>query len=72
MCGWFYLWVLQYKYYTSPYVFFIDMISREMDFWKTIEMPLKYVQTAAVLEIVHSMIGIVRSPVLTTALQGDS
>ena len=48
------------------------MISREMDFWKTIEMPLKYVQTAAVLEIVHSMIGIVRSPVLTTALQGDS
>ncbi|KNB45488.1 hypothetical protein JH06_3577 [Blastocystis sp. subtype 4] len=59
MCGWMYLWFLQYKYYTSP----------AMDFWKTIEMPLKYVQTMAILEIIHSMLRIVRSPVLTTTLQ---
>ena len=71
MCGWMYLWFLQYKYYTSPYVFSIDLTSRAMDFWKTIEMPLKYVQTMAILEIIHSMLRIVRSPVLTSTLQGD-
>lgn len=31
---------------------------------------LNIVQTAAVLEIVHSMLRLVRSPVMTTALQG--
>lgn len=31
--------------------------------------PLKVVQTAAVLEVVHSLTGVVRSPVFTTAIQ---
>lgn len=41
-----------------------------MDFWTTIEKTLKFSQTAALLEIVHSMLGLVRSPVMTTTLQG--
>eukprot|EP00951_Prasinocladus_malaysianus_P037525 scaffold403922_cov50-Prasinocladus_malaysianus.AAC.1 len=32
-------------------------------------MPLKIVQTAALLEVVHSAVGLVRSPVLITAMQ---
>ena len=59
MLGWFYLWVLQYQFYTTG----------SGDFWALIGEPLKWVQTAAVLEIVHSMLGLVRSPVMTTALQ---
>ncbi|CBK21267.2 uncharacterized protein [Blastocystis hominis] len=59
MLGWFYLWVLQYQFYTTG----------SGDFWGLIGTPLKWVQTAAVLEIVHSMLGLVRSPVMTTALQ---
>ncbi len=35
-----------------------------------VEMPLKVVQTAAVLEIVHSALGLVKSPVGTTFIQG--
>jgi len=33
---------------------------------------LTYVQTAALLEIVHSMVGLVRSPVVTTSMQVSS
>ena len=36
-----------------------------------IEQPLKIVQTTALLEIVHSLLGLVRSPVATTAIQGE-
>jgi hypothetical protein len=35
-------------------------------------MPLKIVQTAAVLEVVHSMIGLVSSPWQTALMQGMS
>lgn len=35
-----------------------------------IEEPLKLVQTAALLEVLHSAVGLVRSPVATTAIQG--
>jgi very-long-chain (3R)-3-hydroxyacyl-CoA dehydratase len=38
-------------------------------FWADVEWPLKYVQTAAVLEILHSMVGMVKSPWFTTLLQ---
>jgi hypothetical protein len=31
-----------------------------------VEVPLKIAQTAAVLEVVHSILGIVRSPVMIT------
>lgn len=47
-------------------------LSRTTLFWDSIGTALKAVQTAAVMEIVHSMMGIVRSPVMTTALQGLS
>ena len=38
--------------------------------WEDCNFILKIVQTAAVMEIVHSMVGFVRSPVFTTFLQG--
>ena len=70
MLGWFYLWVLQYRYYSSELQRNCRLIDRGGDFWALIGTPLKWVQTAAVLEIVHSMLGIVRSPAMTTALEG--
>eukprot|EP00605_Chrysophyceae_sp_TOSAG23-4_P000900 GSChrysophyteH1.ASY1.ANO1.991.1 assembled CDS len=39
------------------------------DLWISLQDPLTYVQTAAVMEIVHSMVGLVRSPVMTVFLQ---
>ena len=40
--------------------------------YAVVEQPLKVVQTVALLEILHSALGIVRSPVFTTVLQGAS
>lgn len=37
--------------------------------WQEVELPLKVVQTAAVMEVLHSMVGLVRSPVSITAIQ---
>ena len=37
--------------------------------YKDIEGPLKIVQSAAILEVVHAALGLVRSPVVTTAIQ---
>lgn len=37
--------------------------------WKAVELPLKVVQTAAVLEVLHSALRIVKSPVMVTAMQ---
>lgn len=37
--------------------------------WKAIEGPLKLTQTAALLEVLHSLLGVVRAPVMTTAMQ---
>ncbi|KAI3438939.1 hypothetical protein D9Q98_001353 [Chlorella vulgaris] len=37
--------------------------------WQAVEVPLKVAQTAAVLEVVHSAAGLVRSPVAITATQ---
>ncbi|KAG2443040.1 hypothetical protein HYH02_009455 [Chlamydomonas schloesseri] len=42
------------------------------DLWQVVEMPLKVSQTAALLEVVHSAIGLVRSPVMITAMQVSS
>ncbi|KAK9865648.1 hypothetical protein WJX84_005995 [Apatococcus fuscideae] len=36
--------------------------------WEVVEIPLKVFQTAALLEIFHSLFGIVRAPLLTSAL----
>ena len=58
---------------TTPHrkcALFVFHPSEPMDFWSTIEKTLKFSQTAAILEIVHSMLGLVRSPVMTTTLQG--
>ena len=42
------------------------------DVWRAVEAPLKLAQTAAVMEVVHSALGLVRSPVAITgaALRG--
>lgn len=39
------------------------------ELWKDVELPLKIAQTAAVLEIVHSLTGVVKSPIMTTLMQ---
>ena len=38
--------------------------------WSIVEMPLKVVQTAAALEILHALLGWVRSGVFTAFVQG--
>jgi very-long-chain (3R)-3-hydroxyacyl-CoA dehydratase len=37
--------------------------------WKDAEGPLKLAQTAALLEVLHSLLGVVRAPIMTTAMQ---
>uniref|UniRef100_A0A183C0U8 Very-long-chain (3R)-3-hydroxyacyl-CoA dehydratase n=1 Tax=Globodera pallida TaxID=36090 RepID=A0A183C0U8_GLOPA len=39
------------------------------ELYKNVELQLKIFQTAAILEIVHSLVGLVRSPVFTTVVQ---
>lgn len=39
------------------------------DIWTDVELPLKIVQTAACLEVLHSMIGLVKSPWVTALMQ---
>lgn len=39
------------------------------DIWNKIELPLKIAQTAAIVEVLHSAVGLVRSPVFITAIQ---
>ena len=40
------------------------------DFWEYVATPLKIVQTTALLEILHSMLCLVRSHFMNTALPG--
>jgi very-long-chain (3R)-3-hydroxyacyl-CoA dehydratase len=37
--------------------------------WESCELPLKISQTIAIMEVLHAMVGIVRSPVMITATQ---
>lgn len=37
--------------------------------WKAVEGPLKLTQTAALLEVLHSLLGVVRAPIMTTVMQ---
>ncbi|CAD7701272.1 unnamed protein product, partial [Ostreobium quekettii] len=37
--------------------------------WEVLQQPLKIFQTAALMEVLHSAFGLVRSPVMVTALQ---
>ena len=39
------------------------------EFWPVLKNPLTYVQTAALMEVVHSLIGVVPSPVFTVFMQ---
>lgn len=39
------------------------------DLYSSVELLVQIFQTAAILEIVHSLVGVVRSPVATTAMQ---
>jgi very-long-chain (3R)-3-hydroxyacyl-CoA dehydratase len=48
--------------------YFVDNASPS-EFYARVESPLKIVQSAAALEVLHALVGLVRSPVLTTALQ---
>ncbi|DBB16231.1 TPA: hypothetical protein ACH3X3_014555 [Trebouxia sp. C0006] len=64
VCGW-------------AYVLFLCLIERYnggdlWQVWKAIETPLKLTQTAALLEVAHSVLGVVRAPVMTTVLQVTS
>eukprot|EP00455_Lapot_gusevi_P016727 TRINITY_DN186_c0_g1_i1.p1 TRINITY_DN186_c0_g1~~TRINITY_DN186_c0_g1_i1.p1 ORF type:complete len:218 (-),score=31.74 TRINITY_DN186_c0_g1_i1:82-735(-) len=40
--------------------------------WERIELPLKVSQTAAIMEVFHSLFGLVRSPIATTVMQVSS
>lgn len=40
--------------------------------YAAVELPLKYAQTAAILEVAHAALGIARSPVVVTAMQVSS
>ena len=42
---------------------------KHANLWKELNLEIKYVQTAAVLEIVHALIGCVRSPISRTLPQ---
>jgi very-long-chain (3R)-3-hydroxyacyl-CoA dehydratase len=48
--------------------YFVDNASPS-EFYARVESPLTIVQSAAALEVLHALVGVVRSPVLTTALQ---
>ena len=52
-------------FYTSLY-----MVINGTRTWHVIQIPLKIAQSAAILEIAHSAFGLVRSPVITTFMQG--
>ncbi|KAF5835920.1 tyrosine phosphatase-like protein [Dunaliella salina] len=57
------------------YVLYITLLitcmknGSSQDVYQEVEIPLKLVQTAAVLEVLHSAVGLVRSPVAITAMQ---
>ena len=68
--GWSYLWFLQISYYVNKFdSLSIALISRYDNFWELISPPLKFIQTSAVVEVLHALLGIVRSPVLPTTVQ---
>ncbi len=51
--------------------FYLNVLSSSIEtLYNDVELNLKIVQTAAVLEIIHAAIGFVKSPVATTAMQG--
>uniref|UniRef100_A0A061S9R7 Very-long-chain (3R)-3-hydroxyacyl-CoA dehydratase n=2 Tax=Tetraselmis sp. GSL018 TaxID=582737 RepID=A0A061S9R7_9CHLO len=59
-CGWF------YTLYVASKTYFSDGLS---SVYPATELPLKVVQTAALMEVLHSFFGLVRSPVFVTGMQ---
>lgn len=59
--GWGYVLYLTYKTVLEG--------GNTQDVWQAVELPLKVSQTAAIMEVVHSAVGLVRSPVGITAMQ---
>eukprot|EP01035_Chromulina_nebulosa_P039453 gene39453-53343_t len=52
------------------YICVIHIANNSIDsLWSDVEIPLKVVQTAAVIEIFHSIVGLVKSPWVTTFMQ---
>jgi very-long-chain (3R)-3-hydroxyacyl-CoA dehydratase len=51
--------------------FLVNGFNHPERLWPVVEMPLKIVQTAAVLEVFHAAFGFVRSPVFVTFVQGE-
>lgn len=64
ICGW--AWCL----YLSVTAFNNGVSAKSL--WVDLEFPLVAVQTAAVMEVVHALIGLVRSPWVTVAIQVSS
>ncbi|KAF0704434.1 hypothetical protein AaE_014935 [Aphanomyces astaci] len=64
--GWAYiLWHLCSLLYDDA-----DVVLSSAKLWSRIAIPLKYLQTMAMLEVVHALVGVVRSPVGSTLMQG--
>ncbi|RHY94187.1 hypothetical protein DYB37_000743 [Aphanomyces astaci] len=64
--GWAYiLWHLCSLLYEDA-----DVVLSSAKLWSRIAIPLKYLQTMALLEVVHALVGVVRSPVGSTLMQG--
>jgi very-long-chain (3R)-3-hydroxyacyl-CoA dehydratase len=59
--GWGYLLYLTVNHYVHE--------GKPENLYPVIEVPLKVFQTLAVMEIVHSLLGLVSSPVFTTVMQ---
>jgi hypothetical protein len=64
------LLMLRYIIYIYVYSFNAIIYISIDSTWQDVEFVLKIVQTAACLEIVHSVVGLVKSPWFTTFLQG--
>lgn len=73
MAGWIWIWYVIFAYYWLEYAQGWKRVTNRVgSFWEIVGSKLKVVQTAAVMEIVHAILGLVHSPVMTTTVQGAS
>lgn len=74
MAGWAYviLQIVQYFARHSDVAGAVFNQTAADNLFNDIQGPLKLVQTAAFLEVLHASFGLVRAPVVTTAIQGAS
>jgi hypothetical protein len=62
--GWGYIYTIFYGHYEATGHLYGASL------WAVLEMPLKVVQTAAVMEVVHASVGLVKSNPFLTGVQG--